>query len=248
MVDSSKTLFVKIGDFFFKYRNIVFPLFLVPFFMFFKPAAIAHTEGELLGPREIAALTVVFLGLGFRLATIGWAYIKRGGLNKEVYANTLVTEGFFGLCRNPLYVGNMLIYTGLFVFHGNPLVMIVGTVFYGFIYQSIIAAEEHFLKQKFGAEYDAYCRSVPRWIPNFNRYKHSIQGMTFQFNRCLTKDYTTLYNTLFAVIAVEIIRDFYRDQTLLWQAVWPWLLTLAVLTVALGLVKIYKKRVPQKQS
>jgi protein-S-isoprenylcysteine O-methyltransferase Ste14 len=248
VTEPSKTLFVKIGDFFFKYRNIVFPLFLFPFFVFFKPAAIAHTEGELLGPREIAALVVVFSGLAFRLATIGWAYIKRGGLNKEVYANTLVIEGYFGLCRNPLYVGNMLIYSGLFLFHGNPFVVVLGIGLYWFIYESIIAAEEHFLKQKFGPEYDTYCQAVPRWIPNVNRYKQSIQGMTFQFDRCLTKDYTTIYNTLFALIAVEVVRDFYRDHALLWVAVRPWAVALVGLTVALSLVKVYKKRLHKKQS
>ena len=248
MTEPSKTLFVKIGDFFFKYRNIVFPLFLFPFFVLFQPAAIAHTEGDLLGPREIAALVVVFSGLAFRLATIGWAYIKRGGLNKEVYANTLVIEGYFGLCRNPLYVGNMLIYSGLFLFHGNPFVVVLGIGLYWFIYESIIAAEEHFLKQKFGAAYDTYCQAVPRWIPNVNRYKQSVQGMTFQFDRCLTKDYTTIYNTLFALIAVEVVRDFYRDQALLWVAIRPWAVALVVLTVALSLIRVYKKRLHKKQS
>ncbi|MFM7621825.1 MAG: methyltransferase family protein, partial [Alphaproteobacteria bacterium] len=176
------------------------------------------------------------------------AYIKRGGLNKEVYANTLVTEGYFGLCRNPLYVGNMLIYAGLFVFHGNPIVMVVGIALYWFIYESIIAAEEYFLKQKFGPAYEAYCRAVPRWIPDFRRYTQSLQGMTFHFQRCLTKDYTTIYNTLFAVIAVEVVRDYYRDHTLLWVAVKPWVIVLAGLTVALALVRVYKKRPREKHS
>ncbi len=246
MTESSKTLFVKIGDFFFKYRNIVFPLFLFPFFIFFKPAQVVNPQGNLLGFMEIFALVMVFSGLAFRWATIGWAYIKRGGLNKEVYANTLVTEGYFGLCRNPLYVGNMLIYSGLFLFHGNPFVVVLGIGLYGFIYQSIIAAEEHFLKQKFGAEYDAYCQNVPRWIPRFDRYRQCIQGMTFQLDRCLTKDYTTIYNTLFALIAVEVVKDFYRDHALLWPAIRPWVVALVALTVALSLVKLYKKRLHKK--
>jgi len=30
----------------------------------------------------------------FRIAVIGFAYIRRGGVNKQVYAENLVTQGF----------------------------------------------------------------------------------------------------------------------------------------------------------
>jgi protein-S-isoprenylcysteine O-methyltransferase Ste14 len=232
---------IRIGDFFFKHRNIVFPLLLLPLFVLFKPEPVAQAVFSL-GSKEILALVMVFSGLGFRMATIGWAYIKRGGLNKEVYANTLVTKGFFGLCRNPLYVGNMLIYSGLFLFHGNPIVIILGTGLYWFIYESIIAAEEYFLKEKFGPDYDAYCQAVPRWIPDFRHYKASTQDMNFTFERSLTKDYTTIYNTLFAIISIEVIKDFYRDQTLLWTTLQPWLFGLGLLTLVLAFIRAYKKQ------
>ena len=68
------------------------------------------------------AVLIAMSGLAVRGVVIGLAYIKRGGLNKKVYAANLVTEGMFSVCRNPLYVGNMLIYTGEFLMFGNPLV------------------------------------------------------------------------------------------------------------------------------
>jgi hypothetical protein len=47
---------------------------------------------------------------------------------------------------------------------------------------------------------------------------------------------------------VEVVRDFYRDQALLWVAIRPWALALVALTVALTVVKFYKKRLYKKHS
>ena len=90
----------------------------------------------------------------------------------------------FGVCRNPLYVGNMLVYSGLFLFHGNPLVVVVGCLVFAFIYQSIIYAEEEFLADKFGQGYRDYCRNVPRWGLKLSAFASSTEGMVpvFHFN------------------------------------------------------------------
>src|SRR3546814_20757943 len=97
--------------------------------------------------------------------------------DKALGPGGLVTGGIFGVCRNPLYLGNMLIYAGVFLMHGHPLVVALGIISYFLIYQSIIAAEEFFLRGKFGQAYADYrseerrvgkecvstCRS--RWSP-----------------------------------------------------------------------------------
>jgi protein-S-isoprenylcysteine O-methyltransferase Ste14 len=83
--------------------------------------------------------------------------------SSRVYAKDLVTEGMFGVCRNPLYVGNMLVYIGIFLLHGDPLVAVAGIALFAFIYQCIVYAEEAFLEAKFADAYRAHCRDVPRW-------------------------------------------------------------------------------------
>ena len=104
-----KNLMLSIGNFFFKYRNQAFPLIIVTLFVAAPPAATVLGSATLEQWKDAAALLIVFAGLILRATVIGYAYIKRGGLNKRVYAKDLVTEGMFGVCRNPLYVGNMLI-------------------------------------------------------------------------------------------------------------------------------------------
>jgi protein-S-isoprenylcysteine O-methyltransferase Ste14 len=203
-----KNLLIGIGDFFFKWRNLAFPVIFAVLFVLFPPPAEYLGAVWIEEAKDIIAVLIIVAGLAFRSATIGWAYIKRGGLNKQVYADKLVTGGFFGLCRNPLYVGNMLLFSGIFVMNGQPLAMLFGIGFHYLIYASIIAAEEHYLRNRFGAEYAGYCARVPRWIPDFTRYKESIEGMSFSFARAIAKDYTTIFNACLAMAAVEMIEHY----------------------------------------
>lgn len=202
-----KNWFIRTGDFFFKYRNLLFPTLLVSLFVITKPVHEYLGMAWLEEIKDIAAVLVVLAGLALRGAVIGYAYIKRGGLNKQVYADTLVTQGFFGACRNPLYVGNFIIYFGVLLMHGAPLVVLVGMLFFTFVYSAIVAAEEFFLRGKFGADYAAYCRDVPRWGFKCSRLRGATEGMEFSFKRVLAKDYSTITNALIALAGIELLED-----------------------------------------
>ena len=237
-----KILMLAFGTFFFKYRNQAFPLIIVALFIAAPPTTTVLGSAALEQTKDIIALLIVLAGLVLRATVIGYAYIKRGGLNKRVYANDLVTEGMFGVCRNPLYVGNMLIYAGLFLFHGNPVVVVIGSLLFGFIYQCIIYAEEEFLANKFGEAYSAYCRDVPRWGPKLSAFSASTEGMAFNMRRVIAKDYSTMSSTLIALLATEFYRvaaDSITDQELSYAIV---LAGLFVGVIALtGLVSSLKK-------
>ncbi|MGF6177568.1 methyltransferase family protein [Ensifer sp. 4252] len=183
-----KTVMIRLGNFFFRYRNQVFPAIILALFILALPPT------EMWGSRTAnlikaaTAIAVVLVGLALRMVVVGYAYIQRGGLNKRVYAKDLVTEGMFGVCRNPLYVGNMLVYTGIFLLHGDPLVIAIGVGLFAFMYQCIVYAEEVFLQQKFGDAYRAYCRDVPRWALRLENFRRSIDGMAFNFKRVIAFD------------------------------------------------------------
>lgn len=207
MTQPAKSAFVRIGDFFFKFRNFLFPLALIPVFFTYSPAEEYFGSRSAETASDWVAVLLVLAGLAMRGAVIGYAYIKRGGLNKQVYADTLVTEGFFSASRNPLYVGNMLIYMGIFLMHGNVAVFLGGSlVMYG-IYSSIIAAEEYFLRNKFGAQFDAYCATTPRWLPLWRRIRAATSEMEFNWKRWLVKDYSTVANSFIALVAVEGLQE-----------------------------------------
>lgn len=200
-----KPWFVTLGDFFFKYRNLLFPLGLGALFVTCPPPWEYGGRPQLENIKDILAGLIIAAGLGVRATVIGFAYIKRGGLNKKVYADQLVTEGFFRLCRNPLYLGNMLIYGGIFLMHGDPYVIVCGTLGMYAIYASIIAAEEFFLHHKFGASYAEYCRTVPRWWPLWRMRKEALHGMRFNAKRVLLKDYSTMLNAAATVLVIDML-------------------------------------------
>lgn len=243
MAGQDKSALIRIGDFFFKWRNQVFPLILLVLFLAVPPRATLFGSPLADQARDWLAGGVVLAGLVVRFATIGWAYIKRGGHHKKVHADTLVTAGYFGLCRNPLYLGNMLIYAGLFVLHGHPAVMAAGIALFAGIYISIIAAEEHFLRAKFGPQYLAYCRDVPRWLPVMSRHGEVTRGMNFSLKRALIKDYPTIFNTVLSLIVLELLERYYTVSHADLMASLPVFGgLLAVMLVFLVALKLYKSR------
>ena len=105
---------------------------------------------------------MALLGQSLRVLVIGLVYITRGGQNRQVWANSLVDTGMFAHSRNPLYLANLLLFTGLAIVHnGWPMYLIV-VPFFVFVYVCIIAAEEHYLYGRFGETYADYCRRVPQ--------------------------------------------------------------------------------------
>lgn len=241
MATEKKSTLVKIGDFFFKWRNYVFPIIIVFLFIVFPVPGEYFGRPALEEWKDVVAISLVIVGLAFRFLTIGWAYIKRGGMNKEVYADTLVKSGLFGVCRNPLYVGNMMVYIGVFIQHGNPVVVVTGIALYTFIYIAIIAAEEYYLRNKFGDEFSRYCAVVPRWVPDFGKYRQSIEGMNFSFRRSILKDYSTIFNAALAMALIEVLEQYHFKPALYETTLKFSLALLFAASIVLVTVKYIKK-------
>ena len=77
----------------------------------------------------------------------------------------LVVVGFYRYVRNPMYVGFAAGWIGLWVLfgHANPApIAAVAAVALG-VHLFVVFYEEPTLRQKFGAEYEEYCRNVCRW-------------------------------------------------------------------------------------
>jgi protein-S-isoprenylcysteine O-methyltransferase Ste14 len=150
----------------------------------------------------------------------------------------------FGVCRNPLYVGNLLVLLGLFVIHNHPLVYWLGIPFFAGAYFAIVAAEEHFLRAKFGAAFAEYCATVNRFIPDFSRYRDACQDMAFNWRRPLVKEYQTVYAWVMGVLALLSYEKASwglsapAPEFQSWRTI---LIAAAVATAMLGLTKLLKK-------
>src|SRR5690606_12075450 len=183
---------VQIGNFFFKYRNF---LFIFLYLALFIPSAPVFSEADFGSDYYryplIIGLVVTVVGQLIRGATIALAYIVRGGKDKKVYANTLVSEGIFAHCRNPLYVGNIFMLVGVGILVNSLLYLLIFIPLFLFIYQAIVLAEENFLRNKFGEQFDAYATRVHRWLINPSGLGRTLSEMHFLWKRWLIKEYNT---------------------------------------------------------
>lgn len=185
---------ISIGNFFFKYRNFLF-LFLY-LALFIPSPGIFNTSGS--GAKYyyipiVSGLIITITGQAIRGATIGLAYIIRGGKNGQVYAEELVTQGIFNHCRNPLYVGNILMLVGVGILSNSLIYMVVFIPLFLLIYHAIVLAEENYLFKKFGDSFTAYCKRVNRWVPDVRGLKKTFRAMEFKWKRWILKEYNTQY-------------------------------------------------------
>jgi protein-S-isoprenylcysteine O-methyltransferase Ste14 len=194
---------ITIGNFFFKYRNV---LFIFLYLLLFLPSPDVFTR-ERFGTDYhvwpiVLGLFITILGEAIRGATIGLAYIIRGGKDKKVFADKLVTEGIFKHCRNPLYVGNILMLLGVGILSNSVIYLCIVFPLFLFIYQSIVMAEENFLHNKFGFDFTNYCQRVNRWMINLKGINSTFSEMKFNYRRWLIKEYNTLFIWLVGIAAL----------------------------------------------
>ncbi|HEY2728086.1 MAG TPA: isoprenylcysteine carboxylmethyltransferase family protein [Parafilimonas sp.] len=202
---------VQIGNFFFKYRNWLFIIFYALLFVPHVPQLFTPKnsgENYYWYPVIIGLITTI-LGQAIRGATIGLAYIIRGGKNKKVYAEDLVTTGIFAHCRNPLYVGNILMLAGVGILSNSFLYIVIMIPFFLFVYQAIVLAEENFLRNKFGEQFNNYCARVNRWFPDFKGIGKTFSGMRFNWKRYVAKEHTTTFIWLCGIVLLLL---FYYPQ------------------------------------
>jgi protein-S-isoprenylcysteine O-methyltransferase Ste14 len=79
-------------------------------------------------------------------------------------STSLVTSGVFGLSRNPIYLGMMLVMLGFAVLLASPAALLASSAFVIYIDRFQIEPEERTLAVILGQEYIDYCSRVRRWI------------------------------------------------------------------------------------
>ncbi|GAB6283674.1 MAG: lipid A Kdo2 1-phosphate O-methyltransferase [Ignavibacterium sp.] len=227
---------VKIGNFFFHYRNTIFPIFYLALFI---PSP--KIFSNFLAP-IILGLIVLLIGQGIRVTTIGLVYIIRGGRNRQIYAEDLVTDGVFSHCRNPLYLGNVVEILGLGILANSIIFVLIMFPLFVFIYQAIIRAEEDFLSKKFGAKFDDYLIKVNRWIPNLKGINQTLKSMKFNWKRVVIKEYNSTFIWSFAAVLL-IMKNYYAIASVqsFNESLPYFILIIILLMITYGIIRYLKK-------
>jgi protein-S-isoprenylcysteine O-methyltransferase Ste14 len=118
----------------------------------------ARGPGSLLAP----AIVAVVAGEGLRLWGVAWIGPRSRTRSSEV--GPLVRSGPYRYSRNPLYVGNLLLFVGVGLFSGRAWVAAVMLTVLTLHYHFVVAWEEDNLGRRLGSPYLAYCAAVARWV------------------------------------------------------------------------------------
>ncbi len=117
----------------------------------------------------LVALTgLALVGCGFA----GWLWtvvlfgrIGRGTLAAWDPTSRLVVEGPYRHVRNPMISAVAALLLGEAVFFGSPAIGAWAALFLAINFAYFVLAEEPGLERRFGDDYRAYRRNVPRWLP-----------------------------------------------------------------------------------
>ena len=152
--------------------------------------------------------------LGFMVLLVGelirmWSVSYAGGETRttSVGAPSLCTAGPYGYVRNPIYVGNMLMYLGIVIIAGSPnlILMVLATMSFFIIqYSLIISLEEEKLDELFGPEYVAYKNNVRAILPRFTRWKTDDDRRPLSIMKLVKTEKRTLQNVAFILTLIVI--------------------------------------------
>jgi protein-S-isoprenylcysteine O-methyltransferase Ste14 len=114
----------------------------------------------------LLGLALISAGFALWLWTVRlFARIGGGTLAPWDPTRRLVVEGPYRHVRNPMITAVITVLAGEAALFGSPPLLIWLAVFFAFNHAYFCLSEEPGLERRFGEDYSAYKRHVPRWLP-----------------------------------------------------------------------------------
>jgi protein-S-isoprenylcysteine O-methyltransferase Ste14 len=211
------------GNWLFKRRSWL-PLLLYPFALailyFYRDTTHAYITNESWG---LICFGVSFLGQVVRAMTVGFTPKGTSGRNTSEgqVAETLNQTGIYSVVRHPLYLGNFLMWLGLFMFIGIWWFVLICALAYWLYYERIMYAEEEFLRRSYSARYEAWASRTPAFLPRLSGWVPST--LHFSLRNVLKREYNGMFATVISFVLLNLTSHFFasgRPQLdLLWQVI-----------------------------
>lgn len=115
---------------------------------------------------------MLFQGVGYILLMTGlclrlWSILYVGSRKSQ----ELITTGPYSLCRNPLYVGTILLTVGTALSFENLAMCLFALAAIIPAHIAVVLSEERRLRSLFGPTYEEYARQTPRFLFRLSSYK-----------------------------------------------------------------------------
>lgn len=187
-------------------RNILFsnrsftPIPMVLMIIYFSDPIISYV---------FYGLFLLIIGESIRMYSVSYA----GGVTRtmNVGAPELCTSGPYSRTRNPLYIGNMLIYLGVVLISGGKYLstlFLIVIIYFIFQYSMIISLEEEKLKKLFSNRYQEFCDNVPRIFPRLKPWKNINSKKPLSIKKVIKTEKRTLQN-IFLILLLIFLKDYF---------------------------------------
>lgn len=133
--------------------------FLLPFVC----AVWLHSDPLFYSQVEHVGILLIFIGIAGRT----FSALHIGGYKKE----TLIETGPYSVVRNPLYLSTLIGAAGMGAQTSSLVMIAVCTAATAVVFGRVVTREEQYLRNKFGWAYEDYAARVPRFIPNFSKFR-----------------------------------------------------------------------------
>ncbi len=155
----------------------------------------------------IFGFIIAVIGESIRLWGVSWAGSETRTTG-SVGGTFLIISGPFAHVRNPLYLGNILIYLGLGVmsFSIFPYLQIVALAFFFVQYYFIVKEEEDYLRKTYSESYQEYEKNVPRFFPRLTAYKiKNVEQPPFDLKEGLKSEKRSLQAFTFVGVTIFLL-------------------------------------------
>ena len=126
---------------------------------YFWPAKVlAHSLAVPLG------ILIVFVAVAIGLLAVREMVTASTPLDVRKRSTRIVTSGIFQQSRNPIYLGMVLLCTGIAFLVDSLWLLGLVPLFAAILQKGVIEPEEAYLERNFGEEYLRYKARVRRWI------------------------------------------------------------------------------------
>lgn len=149
-------------------KSLLFLILVPGLLLGYIPYSISLADNGLFEPGFLAYLAIpLWLSGGTGMLWCFWNFTVNGrGTPAPVDPpKELVAVGLYRYVRNPMYVSGILALIGWALWSPSLPLLIAPFLFFAATHAFVTLYEEPTLKKKFGAAYEEYLKSVPRWIP-----------------------------------------------------------------------------------
>ena len=123
---------------------------------------------------DVLGLLVALIGLAMVVACfVRFVREGRGTPAPTAPTEELVVGGLYRYLRNPMYVGVGLVIAGQCLGFRSLALVVWLALFTVAVTFFVVAYEQPALRARYGASYDAYCRSVPAVVPRLRQRTRS---------------------------------------------------------------------------